>query len=261
MIRNAVIAGTGNVGTHLARALTEKGIRIVQLYNRTPDHGLELSSETGATVESDISKITADADLYIFSVNDSSLPSLSRAFPHKNSFVVHTSGSVPMSLFAGEYSKFGVFYPLQTFSEEVEMEYQGIPICIEADSTGSLEELENLALKVTGNCYKATSEQRARIHLAAVFACNFTNYMYTLADKIVSEAGISFPLLRPLIAETARKVLYELPKDVQTGPAARNDREIIEKHLSLLKDSEKHKEIYRVLSSGIRSMNFNEDEL
>ena len=261
MIKSAVIAGTGNVGTHLARALKDRGIRILQLYNRTPAHAIDLSAETGAPVAAGLDAITPRADLYIFSVNDSSLPSLARDFPHKHVFVAHTSGSVPLSVFGNEYKNRGVLYPLQTFSEEVAIDFSGIPLCIEADPPSSLSELRSFAEVLSGNVHPVSSEQRAGLHLAAVFACNFTNYLYTLAEEIARENGSPFELLRPLIGETARKVLHELPHRVQTGPAVRDDREIIEKHLSMLQESSKKKQVYKLLSSFINSRYRKDNEL
>jgi hypothetical protein len=41
------------------------------------------------------------------------------------------------------------------------------------------------------------SRQRLMVHLAAVFANNFSNAQYAIAEMILKENNLSFDLLRP----------------------------------------------------------------
>lgn len=252
IISSAVILGSGNVGHHLARVLHDRGVAIPEIYNRTTGKAAFTAKLTGSRVNGDIREIMPGADIYIFAVADSILPAMIRQFPHKDAFAVHTSGSLTKEIFDGLIGNHGVFYPLQTFSREVDIDFDGIPFCIEASTEENLQSLKKLAELVSGNVHEVNSEQRSRLHLAAVFACNFTNYLYSVSEDIVTEAGSDFELLRPLINETARKVMHELPHRVQTGPARRGDKEIIKHHMDLLRGNKDLEELYKVLTDQLR---------
>jgi predicted short-subunit dehydrogenase-like oxidoreductase (DUF2520 family) len=150
-----------------------------------------------------------------------------------------------------QYPRHGIFYPLQTFSKQKKVDFEEIPICLEANKYEVLQQLERLAGSLSRKVYFLDSKQRKAIHLAAVFACNFTNLMYRIAEDLVTESDLNFDILRPLIKETAAKVQEHSPREVQTGPAARNDRKIIEEHLKALENHPEYKEIYQLLTTEI----------
>jgi len=156
-----------------------------------------------------------------------------------------------MKDFFGYADKYGVLYPLQTFSKNKAVDFSQIPICVEAINAEVEKELLKIAHLLTEKTYILNSEKRKKLHLAAVFACNFSNYMYDIAYDIVMSAGIDFEILKPLIAETADKIKTMTPKEAQTGPAVRYDENTINKHLTLLNRKKYLKEIYKVLSKGI----------
>lgn len=245
-----VLIGAGNLATHLAVALSQKGLQIAQIYSRTEASASLLAKNIQTTYTTEIEKVTDDADLYIFSVKDDALTGvLSQMKPNKGIWV-HTAGSVPISVFEPFCNRYGAFYPLQTFSKTRNVDFAEIPIYIESNDNKALEELRNIGKIISNQVIEASSLQRMQLHLAAVFACNFTNRMYAIAAKLLEEKGLNFAQLLPLIDETASKVHQLHPNDAQTGPAIRFDETIIGKHIDALTDGEL-KHIYYVLSENI----------
>lgn len=285
-----VFIGSGNVATHLAVALNTAGNEIVQVYNRTLDNAKLLAlrlgdkrskenrltgSETEPTAafrktdptgEDPVSRpgtgttdqledICRFADLYIFSVKDDALPGIIARMPVTSGVWVHTSGNLPLSVLS-PHKESGVFYPLQTFSKHREMNFRDVPVFIEGSSAATTAFLKDAAEKISDNVQELSEKKLRILHLAAVFASNFTNHMYTLASEIMREEGIPFHLLNPLITETAAKVKTMEPDAAQTGPAARFDKEVMDRQLELLNDPLK-KEIYALLSKSIRNTSVN----
>ena len=167
---------------------------------------------------------------------------------------VHTAGSMDKEVFAPYTARYGVFYPMQTFSKERETDFDDIPIFVEANHTDDTERLQKLAGRLSTKVYEATSEQRKYLHLAAVFACNFSNHLYALCDRILSEHGLSFETMLPLIRETAAKVADMPPAQAQTGPAIRYDKNVIDKQMALLSDPTM-RQIYDLMSRSIHETN------
>ncbi len=163
---------------------------------------------------------------------------------------LHTAGSVPMDIFRGYARRYGVLYPLQTFSKKRPVDFRNVPCFIEADSAQSEQRLRTLAEKISSDVRLLSSEKRRYLHLAAVFACNFTNHMYVLADRILSEQGIDPAVLLPLIDETATKIHTLSPADAQTGPAVRYDCNVIEQQSAMLTDPVV-RELYELISKNI----------
>ena len=191
-----------------------------------------------------------EADIYILAVNDDAISELSSLLPFKNRFVVHTSGSVsPYDI--DKKNRRGVFYPLQTFSKSAPIDFSEVPICLETLVKTDYKLLKHLAVRVSNHAKRVNSDQRASLHLAAVFVNNFTNQIYRVAHEITESQGAEFDMLKPLIMETAKKVQYMSPYKAQTGPAKRNDKKTIKKHLKAL-ENEHHKAIYKLLTESIK---------
>ncbi|MCD7971570.1 MAG: DUF2520 domain-containing protein [Candidatus Azobacteroides sp.] len=247
---HVVFLGAGNVATHLSLALFEKGYHIKQIYSRREETAKELARKVNASFTHRTEEIVPNADLYIFSLKDSVLPEIIRRMPVTRGIWIHTAGSIPMDVFSDSVRKYGVFYPLQTFSKNRKISFSGIPICLEASDEETLRLLTHLAESISGNIHFINSEKRRYLHLAAVFSCNFVNYMYDIGSEILRKEEIPFDILLPLIDETASKVRTLSPFEAQTGPAVRYDRNVMDKHLHLL-ENEKQKEIYRLLSEEI----------
>lgn len=247
-----VIVGSGNVATHLSLAMASlEGIEICQVYSPTEAHAEILAERLNCDFVTDPTQIRKDADVYLFALKDQALETVIRAVPANNGLWLHTSGSMPMQVFAGYTERYGVLYPLQTFSKSKEISFQGIPLFIECHREEDKNFLEDLARRLSGKVCELSSEKRRSLHLAAVFACNFTNHIYALAEEILAKEGLSRDYLFPLIDETAAKV-HELPaQEAQTGPAIRYDENIINKHLGMLADDPDVQTLYRLLSQSI----------
>ncbi|MDE6348413.1 MAG: DUF2520 domain-containing protein [Bacteroides sp.] len=250
------LVGAGNLATNLAVALHRKGFRIVQVYSRTCESAQALAQAVGTGYTTEPEDLTHEAQLYIVSLKDSALtgllPRLTAGREH--ALWVHTAGSIPMSIWQGYAPRHGVLYPMQTFSKQREADFSQIPIFLESSSPEALRLLTAIASTLSEQVREASSEQRKSLHLAAVFACNFTNHMYALAAALLQKHGLSFDAMLPLIDETARKVHQLDPHDAQTGPAVRYDTNVIHDHLDMLADEPEIQQLYRLLSEDIHRM-------
>ena len=246
-----VFLGAGNLATNLAKALYRKGFRIMQVYSRTEESARTLANEVEAEYITDLKDVSNEARLYIISLKDAAfvelLPQITDGKQH--ALLVHTAGSIPMNIWEGHAERYGVFYPMQTFSKQREVCFREIPFFIEAQRPEDAEFLKAIAATLSENVYEATSEQRKSLHLAAVFSCNFTNHMYALTADLLKKYNLPFDIMLPLIDETARKVHELAPRDAQTGPAVRYDENVISSHLAMLADSPALQEIYKLMST------------
>lgn len=247
------ILGSGNVAEHLGKAFFNAGHNIHQIYSRNPITAKELALVLNAIYINSVEDIDAEADIYIFCVKDSAIVDIVNKFPIKNKLLVHTSGSVEMDIFKSKTSNQGVFYPLQSFVKGKDVDFNNIPICLEYSNEESLKILELLAYSLSKNIYKINSEQRLILHIAAVFVCNFTNYMYAVAEELTKQYEIPYELLLPLIEETAQRVKHISPSKAQTGPAVRNDINIISKHEQTLQQNADFLELYRIITKQIKT--------
>ena len=252
MIEKIVLIGSGNLATQLALALTEKGIRVNQIYSRNIESASELAAKVNASFTNDLSQLVSEADLYIIAVKDSAIQEILENLQLDESrLIVHTAGSIPMSILEGFTTNYGVFYPLQTFSKSRKVDFSDIPICIEANHPSNLLKLERLGKKLSCSVNQINSEERNTLHLAAVFANNFVNHFYAVGAEILHDKKLDFELLKPLIRETAEKIQSLQPTDAQTGPAKLNDRLIINAQLKMLQDKPELQKIYSFVTESI----------
>ena len=247
-----VIIGAGNMATQLALALDNDHCKIVQIYNRTLSAAaaLEQQLRQDVTVTDDITAICNDATLYIFSVSDSALPTIIDKIQGNNALWIHTAGSMEADIFKNKTSQYGVLYPMQTVHKTSKTDWQGVPIFIEASNDQALQRIEALASCISGNVLRCDSAQRKAVHLAAVFACNFSNHMYAIAAHLLESQGLSFDVMKLLIRETELKAEQMPPLKAQTGPAIRHDENVMRKHLALLEGTPEA-ELYRLISLNI----------
>ncbi len=249
------LIGSGNVATHLSAALKNAGHRIIQVYSRNLQHAALLAYHVGAGAIDDLGQLNRETDLLIISIKDDAIADIARQLAEYNTPAVHTSGAVPLHSLTEITANAGVFYPLQTFSKMKEVDFRSVPLCIEGANITITRQLTELAQTISNKVYQVNSAQRKVLHLAAVFACNFPNYLYHIAQQLLAENQLDFNLLRPLITETAAKVQEQLPGAVQTGPAVRNDENTMAAHLQLLQNTPELQQIYQLLSQGIIKMN------
>lgn len=246
-----VCIGSGNLATNLTLAWKEAGILVEQVFSRTEANARALAERLGCAWTSSTGEIINDADLYLFSLKDSALETVASRLPGNSGLWVHTAGSMPLSVFEPFTTRRGVLYPLQTFSKGRRIDLGNVPFFLEANSEEDGAILEQLARAVSRDVRFLPSEKRCHLHLAAVFACNFVNHIYALADDILREEEIPFEVLLPLIDETAAKVHRLTPREAQTGPAIRYDENVINKHLAMLDKMPELKALYETLSRSI----------
>lgn len=245
MIR-VVILGGGKVANHLAKAFLQakNKIQLVQIYARNCKQIEHLKPYT--LITNSINNIQ-NADIYIIAVSDNAISEISRQIK-TSELVVHTSGSVTLDSLKNKGNK-GVFYPLQSFSTDKNVNFDEIPFCLEAETPEDLKLLNKLASFIGKKIYNITSEQRRYLHVAAVFVNNFVNHLYKIGNDICNTYDVPFEVLHPLIKETASKLESLTPNDAQTGPAVRKDNKTIKNHLDLL--TEKQQNIYKLLTDSI----------
>lgn len=245
---SVVLLGAGNVAHHLFKAFSAaENVQVKQWYNRSI-RVLE-PYKTTVAVTDELSKIL-EADIYVIAVSDDAISQLSSALPFEDRFVVHTSGSANIHDL-DKKNRRGVFYPLQTFSKAVDLDFTQVPLCLETLHKSDFPLLKSLAESVSNTVKRVNSNQRAALHLAAVFVNNFTNQLFRVAHEITESESTEFDLLKPLIMETAKKVQELSPYLAQTGPAKRHDKKTIKRHLKQL-DNEHHKDIYELLTASIQ---------
>jgi predicted short-subunit dehydrogenase-like oxidoreductase (DUF2520 family) len=254
-IHTVVILGAGNLAWHFGHRLSGAGIQVRQVFSRTPKQGESLASELNTGYTNRLDLLAEDADLYLLAVSDDAIASLLRQARFGKRLVAHAAGSVSIDVFAGKVKNYGVLYPLQTFTQGKPLDFSNIPLFIEANNARNLEKLNRLACRLSERVYIVDSEKRTYLHLAAVIASNFTNHMFTLAEKLMQERNLSFDILKPLIQETVAKALQISPFLSQTGPAIRGNAQVIEKHMAMLEHHPEIRELYRMISESIMAMN------
>jgi predicted short-subunit dehydrogenase-like oxidoreductase (DUF2520 family) len=252
MIENIVIIGAGNLATQLALALFEKGFQVNQIYSRNIESARELAQKVNASFTNDLSQLYSEADIYVIAVKDSAIQEvLENLNLDESKLIVHTAGSIPMNILEGFTNNYGVLYPLQTFSKSRKVDFSGIPICFEANHPSNILKLEELGKTLSISVNQINSDERKTLHLAAVFTNNFVNHFYSIGAEILQDKKLDFDLLKPLIRETAAKIESMNPAEAQTGPARRNDQNIIGAQLKMLHDKPEYQKIYSFVSESI----------
>lgn len=245
-----VLIGAGNLATNIGLAMQKNGLSIGQVYSRTEQSASVLAQKLNTTYTTDLAQVRTDADFYLYALKDDVLTNVAEQINVPNAMHIHTAGSVPVSVFSVNKKNYGVLYPLQTFSKNRKVNFNNIPLFIEANTPQNLQKLRALAEEISTEVYELDSQNREKLHLAAVFACNFTNRMYAIANDLVADAQLPFKILLPLIDETAKKVHSMEPRQAQTGPAVRYDKKIIDKHIAMLEDGYL-KMMYELISENI----------
>ncbi|MCD8739429.1 DUF2520 domain-containing protein [Mucilaginibacter roseus] len=252
------IIGAGNVATHMAAAFKNAGHRIVQVYSPTMQNAALLAYHVGAEAIDNLAGINPETDLFLIAVKDDAIMDVAKQLAPYNKLVVHTSGATSISALEIFTGNCGVFYPLQTFSKIRELNFLNVPLCVEGADDDITNHLQHLAQTISNKVYRVNSDQRKILHLAAVFACNFPNYLYHVAEQLLNKNHLDFNIIRPLIDETAQKVQQASPAKVQTGPAVRGDEKTMQAHLELLDNDADLQAVYRMLSQAIIKMDKSE---
>ena len=259
---NISIIGTGNLAWHLARVFEKQELRINEVYGRDLNKAILFAEELYATESTDSLDFSeSTSDIFIICVSDDALEEVcSKIILPKDSILVHTSGSRPMSVMIDTLKVYhdlkvnaGVFYPVMTFSKGINVNFDDIPICIEAENQETQDILIALGKVISKEIFLLNSEERAVLHVGAVFSCNFTNHLWALSKEILVSEDLDFNLLKPLINETFKKAMAaNHPADAQTGPAMRGDENVLQKQMAYLADDEDLANVYKVISRSIQ---------
>lgn len=255
---NIVLIGAGNVGYHLGYVLNALAeVQVIQVFSRTEQRANFSASYIGCEGITTFEQVNREADLYIIAVRDSVIEAVAQQLcalsGMQDKLVVHTSGATAMSVLQTHFERVGIFYPLQSFSIHRKVDFSIIPFCLYTSQEEDLYLLEKLAKKISNTVAKINDEQRANLHVAAVFVNNFANHLYAIGNKITDTAQVDFDFLKPLILETALKIQDASPLEMQTGPAKRADSATIEKHSQYLNDYPDFQKIYKSLTESIQS--------
>jgi predicted short-subunit dehydrogenase-like oxidoreductase (DUF2520 family) len=245
-----VFIGAGNVASNISLALKEKGFNITQIYSKTISSAQALAQKLNCEFITEFKYIDTKADVYFYTLKDKYIEKYAERNHFPDAIHVHTAGSISSDVFEGVTNNYGVIYPLQTFSKGKTINFTEVPFFIEANNEKTKKTLLTITKALSENIHYANSAQRKKLHISAVFACNFVNHMYAIAANLVECSQFSFDVLRPLIKETADKINYMHPIDAQTGPAVRYDKKVIDDHIASI-SNENLKEIYELLSESI----------
>ena len=252
-MKRVVLIGSGNVATSLAHGLSAHCC-VAQIYSRQLAHARQLADAIGCqNATDDLQELVPDADAYIIAVRDDAIADVIAAVPDNGALWLHTSGSKPISLFEGHRSRYGVLWPMQSFSREVITPLDEVHFFVEGNDEAALADLTALGELLSCHVIQADSDKRRWLHVASVFSCNFANHMWTLADELLRDADLPFDALKPLIRTTVEKLDRLTPAESQTGPAIRHDMQVIDNHLSMLEGDKR--EIYRLITDSIINRN------
>lgn len=251
-MKNITLIGSGNVATHLGLSLIKKGFKIKQVWSRTRDNAEILAKKLHSSATDSINNLE-NSDLYILAIKDDYLESIIQQLDQETN-IIHVSGSINIEIFNKKFKHYGVLYPLQTFNKEVTIDFSAIPIFIEANTSKFQNQLLNMGNKLSNTVVIMNSEKRKKLHVSAVFACNFTTHMFSIADAILHKENIDFQLLLPLINQTVKKLNQSSPAELQTGPAIRKDRKLIKEHINSITDKETQ-DLYKLISNSIMKKN------
>jgi predicted short-subunit dehydrogenase-like oxidoreductase (DUF2520 family) len=246
-----VLLGAGNVSLHISRHLYLAGHQVDCVWSRSQKSALRVAAASGSRAVSSPDEVPDDADFYLLVVSDSAIEEVASIFSGRKGIWMHAAGAVPLDVLKAYFGEYGVLYPLQTFSTQREVVLDEVPFLVEGSSPAVLEKIRSLAFSLSKKVVEMNSAERLKVHLAAVFANNFSNHMVTIATRFLKENGADFSLLEPILKETFAKMLEAGPEEAQSGPALRGDKETMRKHLDLLGEFPEWEEIYTSVSRDI----------
>lgn len=249
-IKTVVLIGAGNVATAIAKALPKK-YKVLQVYSKHIATAKKLASRVNSKYTNNIDEVLPNAGIYIIAVKDDAIQNIAAKLKLKNKIVVHTSGSVDMNVLGKASKNYGVIWPLQSFPEGSSLKNKA-PFCIDASSKKILDELKQFVNDIGGTGYYINSDKRAKLHLSAVFANNFTNHLLGIAYQILKKEKLPFELLMPIITETVNNLNGQDPFKSQTCPAIRRDKKTIKKHRNILSDNKQFLKVYDALTKSIQ---------
>ncbi|HOY39055.1 MAG: DUF2520 domain-containing protein [Bacteroidales bacterium] len=255
MNKRIVIIGAGNVANNLASLLQGSAYTIVQVFSRSNNSAAALAQQCACSHTCNFGKITNAADIYIFCLSDDANMQYIPQFRHTAKLLIHTSGSMSPAVFAGLTANYGVLYPLQSLKKGISIAASQIPFLIEASNQESFKQIAAIAEAMGATFTHADTIHRTWAHISAVFACNFSNHMLAIASDIARKNNVPWEMLQPLIVNTFNRSLHADPFTVQTGPAYRNEKSVMQKHSEMLHDGfNTYENLYKTISNSIFEM-------
>jgi predicted short-subunit dehydrogenase-like oxidoreductase (DUF2520 family) len=257
-VKKITFIGSGNLSTNLAGAFEKVGHQVIEVFSRNLEKATSLAGKLeacNATDSLDFSK--SKAEVFIIAVSDRSISEvISKIQVPQNSLVLHTSGTTDLNVFdeISNSVQSGIFYPLQTFKKDILMDISEVPILVESKNESSKLDIKTLAISISNSVQFVNSADRKTIHLAAVFASNFTNRMLKASEKILASKEIPLELLKPLVLQSIENCFDSTPDDSLTGPANRGDMEILNQHKKMLDGNPKLKALYKLISDQILNL-------
>jgi predicted short-subunit dehydrogenase-like oxidoreductase (DUF2520 family) len=245
-----VIIGSGNVATVLGRLFKKNNHEVIQVMSRHEGHAKILADELGCAFSNYDGVTDLSADMYVVSLTDSVLFDLNKSFHLGNKLILHTAGSVTKEVLKDISTNYGILYPFQSLRKELTYVPE-IPILVDGNTDDATTLIEDFAKTLSPDVRRTTDEERLRLHVAGVIVSNFTNHLYSMTEDFCEKENLDFKLLFPLIHETTNRLTQFSPKDVQTGPAIRNDVFTLDKHLRILSAHPKLKYLYLKLTDSI----------
>ena len=250
-----MLVGAGNVAWHLGQQLIRSGLSVTHVWSRSTDKAAALANKLGCPGSAAFQDIPPRAALYLIAVRDDAIASVANQLAkiiQGEAMVMHTSGATPSTVLAPYFPRYGVFYPLQTFSRDRELDFRNVPLCLFTAQEEDYPPVDALARLLVTEVYAVSDEQRAQLHLAAIFVNNFTNYLQHISRSLLREHGLPTGLVQPLLEETIQKLANLSPQEAQTGPAIRGDQATIGRHLAMLRHHPQWADIYAILTAGIQ---------
>ena len=250
---NFVILGSGNIAWQMSKKLKKEKQKILQVYSRKIASAKKLAAIHKCAYTSSLKKINPEADVYLFAISDDAIKNVGDKLQYLNSsnkIFIHTSGSIPSNVFKSTFDNYGVLWPPQSINKEIKIDFSKVPLCITADKK-TLASAKKVAKLLSNNTYILNDEQKKKLHLAAVFANNFSNHMAAVAENICKENNLDFKILHPILKETFEKIIKVGPLAAQTGPASRADQKTMKQHKTLLKEDLTLQKIYTLISKDI----------
>ncbi len=251
-----VLIGSGNLAWQLALRLKKQKQRVVQVYSRKLINAKRLAAKMQSAYTSSLKKINKDADIYIIAVSDDAIEevfSKLTILKLDKKILLHTSGSISSSIIESEANQHGVIWPPQSISKNIKLDFSQVPLCV-CSPTKHLKKIKKIAQLLSNKVYVVSDEQKAALHLACVFANNFSNHMIHLSKEICDEHKVNFKILAPIIEETFKKIKIAGPSFSQTGPAIRDDKRTLNAHLAILSKDKKLKRLYKQITESIQSL-------
>lgn len=247
------IVGTGNVATQLAMGLEHQDFTVDEVYGRNTQSLKQLVQRLYVSEsKTDLDFSESEASLIFICVSDVAIAEVAKEIQiPQNCILVHTSGSMPLDLLSKYHDRVGVFYPLQSISKHKTVDWSQVPIIVHAEDPTTLKVLKKVASVLSKEVYVYDDAQRKALHLAAVFGSNFTNHLLKIVKDISEAEGLDFHMFRSLVQNTVEKAFDIGPEQGQTGPAIRNDKPTMQKHMDMLEGSQDLERIYELMSKHI----------